>query len=631
MRPSRSLCVRVTTVLGIMAVAGVLISVPAFGAAQPPQAAVPSTRPAGQPAIAANREAWQAAMKRLPVPKEGCFKSSFPRVEWKEVTCAHPPAYPFPRQGQPLPQTVGNGVDFSARVTGSISGAEGSFDSVTGVTSETGQVGGAGGQVADAYSLQLNSNFFNSSVCSGAANPPSCQGWAQAVLSNATLHGLFLEYWLINWGNPCPAGWNAYSSDCFVNTPLVPTPSEPIAILGSMTLTMDAASGGLDTITLWDGTNAYATSYSDSAVNLSAGWTDAEFNIIGDCCSASANFNAGSTTVVRTTVHNGTMNAPLCELEGFTGETNNLTLVGTPAVGPGASPAIVFTQSNIPGTPGSCAAASGVGDVHLTTLNGTYYNFQAAGDFEQLADGNDFEVQTRQVSGAPTWPDATVNKEVGARFGSTRIAVCQAPMRIEINGAVTQINSGQTLTLADGTSVWRNGNVYSARGVSGDSIRADVVNPYINLTVGLGHPQSAATRGLLANPNGNPNQIATSTGAVLNEPVSFETLYNVYGDSWRVPRKESLMCGGEKIEKGNPKSPFYTVNLDPKLLQHATAICDDAGVKILALLESCVLDVAVLGKKSAAKVYVGMPAPVVVYQARTPCRLTVYHSCPGDD
>jgi hypothetical protein len=35
--------------------------------------------------------------------------------------------------------------------------------------------------------------------------------------------------------------------------------------------------------------------------------------------SSQASFNAGSTIVVRTSVHNGTMNAPICVVEGFNG------------------------------------------------------------------------------------------------------------------------------------------------------------------------------------------------------------------------------------------------------------------------------------------------------------------------
>ncbi|HEX4059746.1 MAG TPA: hypothetical protein VHY58_01895 [Streptosporangiaceae bacterium] len=43
---------------------------------------------------------------------------------------------------------------------------------------------------------------------------------------------------------------------------------------------------------------------------------------------------------------------------GYTGETNNLNLVGTPAVAKGLYPAIVSEQSNIVNTAASCATAA---------------------------------------------------------------------------------------------------------------------------------------------------------------------------------------------------------------------------------------------------------------------------------
>ncbi len=153
-------------------------------------------------------------------------------------------------------------------------------------------------------------------------------------------------------------------------------------------------------MTTAEGTVAAANQ--DSILGLASGWKGAEFLIVGDCCGNQANFNAGSAIVVRTTVHHGDKTAPTCVLEGFTGETNNLDLIATPATGTLPSPAIISTQSNASNTVASCAPATGIGDTHLTTFNGLLYDFQASGDFILADSGPDFIVQTRQVSGAPT-------------------------------------------------------------------------------------------------------------------------------------------------------------------------------------------------------------------------------------
>jgi hypothetical protein len=46
------------------------------------------------------------------------------------------------------------------------------------------------------------------------------------------------------------------------------------------------------------GGNANAMA-NDNVVNLSQGWNTAEWNIVGDCCFAQANFSAGTTIVPR--------------------------------------------------------------------------------------------------------------------------------------------------------------------------------------------------------------------------------------------------------------------------------------------------------------------------------------------
>jgi hypothetical protein len=82
----------------------------------------------------------------------------------------------------------GAGPDFSAVVTGNITEAEGSFDTITGVTSECAVQCPKGtcptsptctsANPANAYSLQLNTNYFKTSTCIGSPNP-GCLGWEQ--------------------------------------------------------------------------------------------------------------------------------------------------------------------------------------------------------------------------------------------------------------------------------------------------------------------------------------------------------------------------------------------------------------------------------------------------------------------
>ncbi len=318
------------------------------------QTASRPSSPLATPAQSMSREAWRASMSRAPTPQKGCFTATYPNTTWQEVPCTTAPAVPYPPARGPQSDTVGNGNDFTAEVSGSISTAIGSFDSVEGVTSETGTEYSdgcsiSGTNVANTFSLQLNANFFTGSACDDAANPSECRGWQQFVFSNAFSEGAgvaFMQYWLINYGPTCPSGWIPYEDeDCYENSAAVSVPAQVIADLAQLSLTGNANSDGLDTVTLSTSSDVYSASGEDSVVNLALGWQEAEFNIFGDGCGSEANFNDGSALVVRTSVDNGTTNAPFCEDQGFTGETNNLNLVDPCNTVGGASPAIVFTES----------------------------------------------------------------------------------------------------------------------------------------------------------------------------------------------------------------------------------------------------------------------------------------------
>jgi hypothetical protein len=571
-----------------------------------------------------SREDWDKAIARVPQPKKGCFKATYPRLEWQEVPCTTPPNHPYPPARGHRPETVGGSNDFAAEVTGTLSAAQGSFDSVSGVTSESGNVGGNPPAKADVFSLQLNTKPFTTSVCNPSPNP-NCRGWQQFIYSNGapgSSGSAFIQYWLLFYNTTCPSGWNTFqfsgSSDiyCWRNgANAASVTRQAITSLANLKLAGNAQTGGNDSVVMTTSGGDSSAANNDSMLDLAAAWKGVEFIVVGDCCSSQANFNTGSTIVVRTTTHSGTENAPTCVLEGFTGETNNLNLAATAAVGTGAAPAIVSQQSNASGSgAASCATANGVGDTHLTTFRGLLYDFQATGDFVLAETGPDFVVQTRQVSGAPTWPNASINKAVAVQAGKTRVAICTTG--VVINGRKRQLVDGKLVEFADGGDVVRRGNVVVVRAPSGDSIRAVMNGNYIDVTVGLGRWPSKV-RGLLANAgNGKVTDIEARDGTVLTAPFAFRDLYGDYANSWRVAANGSLLspCGSAP-ERGVPQKRFFADDLDEKLAAGNRTICRRAGIKEGALLDACVIDVAVIGPK-AANVFVGAPDPVVVGDAR---------------
>jgi len=596
----------------------------AFLAASPRAGAQPPTTPTTQTAAAPLsaeelrlRKEWQEAISKVPVPKKGCFSASYPEKEWKEVPCGVPSKYPNPPASGPRPNVVGNGNDISAQVTGSISSAIGSYDSITPANvTETGPWGG-NPQSPDAFTLQLNSQFFTTSVCAGHAG---CLGWQQFIYSQNQCNGpcVFMEYWLINFGAACPAGpWIQSGTSCWFNSASSPAPAITAAQLQGTTLTGNA-SGTTDSVVLATvGGTATATA-ADSVVNLSQSWNTVEWIICGDCCSSQANFSGGTTMVPRTRVISGSQNPPNCLAQGFTAETNNLSFGPNPPAPSQPGPALIVTESSAGGAPSFCAAATSVGDTHLTTLKGLFYDFQASGDFVLAEVDPDFVVQARQASGAPNWPNASVNKAVATRMGKTNVAVClpskgnDSPAKLHVDGKATELDDGKMISTPDGVDISRRGNVYTITSHSGNSVRATAHPTWIDVALGLGC-SPAKVRGLIANPNDNVNQIEARDGTVLTNAFPFEDLYHRYADSWRVSRGESLLsvCGQE-TERGIPGKPFYAKDLEPKVREKALAVCTAAGVKPGPLLDACTLDVAVIGNDDAAKVFVGMGDPVAL-------------------
>ncbi|MFZ3323198.1 MAG: VWD domain-containing protein [Usitatibacter sp.] len=602
---------------------------------------------------AAEIETWRQKILHTPQPTKGCFTASYPETAWREVPCSTKPTrIRLPKRGVGArTATIGdsNG-DFAAQVTGHISEVEGDIENISGLTSETSMMFGA----ANSYGLQLNTDYFMTSACSaspylgtayvGTLDYAICRGWEQFIFNSSG--GTGIQYWLANYGpagTTCPAphhvgctgdyvypdGWCEFQFtpaspvNCVANgvniDALPSTVTRPLDITMvdqvKLTARVAGASGSADdtaivTYTPPTGTPSAYAAYGLSFIpDLSTQWQRAEFNLFGGCCGDQAVLNTGTTMDVRIAVTSGTADPPDCDFDSFTGETNNMTLVELmgPVMHTG-TPSLVFRQSNVPGSvAATCAGAITIGDTHITTFDGVYYDFQAYGDFLLAQDGPDFVVQARQASGAPLWPNAAVNKAIATRMGGTRIALYIEPTRLDVDGAATALADGDTILRPTGVQVSRTGNVYSISDEHGNRVRATLNSTWIDVAVGLGLAPHSAVRGLLGNPRGNGRELVTADRVVLKAPVLFHDLYSVYAESWRVLPKESLFTGETK--SGIPTKPFYASDLTREKSARALAACKAAGVKNAALLDSCVLDTTVLGDRAAVKAFVGLGAP----------------------
>ena len=299
---------------------------------------------------------WRATLMHTPRPGKGCFTAMYPDIQWSRVACGKAPATPLrPRRGGATAggtaAAVGDGTDFSANVPGLAAEAVGSFDAVSGVTSESGD------GKANAYTLQLNTEFFPTVTCNSGDS--GCVGWEQFVFLNYAPPSeglLFIQYWLLGYGT-CPNGWTSSDGFCYRNSATaLEISGQTIATLGAIQLAGAAGtSTSDDTAFLMIGNVLYSLSGGNYFPDLGQHWQISEFNVFGPGNGSQAVFNPGATLTVRTQVDSGASNAPRCSEQGYTAETNNLSLVSAPQSSPpSAAPAIVFTESNASGTAASC-------------------------------------------------------------------------------------------------------------------------------------------------------------------------------------------------------------------------------------------------------------------------------------
>ena len=662
---------------------------------------VPITVPTTVPLAVSptDRRTWAKTMHHTPAPKEGCFEASYPSTEWQAVPCAPPPGNHTipPRKlnkkegGQEGVGGTGGGTPLNNDIVVQapaghlFSQVEGSFLSVQGVANESGvgvaAFGGGGALGANEYMLQINTNTTNSKACGSYSY---CQAWVQYLMATNTFvsftgtaltntSAVYIEYWLLNYGvdngtNICPSGFfDAFpdptgpGDDCVQNTPanVIVNGQIPITDLADLNLSGSATAGGNDVATVTYGGHAYSATVADSDTDIASVWNQAEFNVLGNDGGSQAVFNNGTSLILQTVVTDGSTTAPTCVFNsGTTGESNNLNFVpstSAPVCCPygGANPRIEFMEvyDTTHNHTASCGSSSINGEPHITTLNGTYYNFQAAGEFVALLDADGTEIQTRQTpipTQAPGNYDPgnldndglvsclAMNTAVAAKVGSHRVTYepsftgpyASGPFQLRIDGKLTTLGAGG-VSLAGGGQVknssegggievdFPNGKIMTAF-PAGSYASMNLLNVSAESLGLVSEPVGATASGLAGTvPTGSwlpalPN--GKSVGAMPNALHDrYVTLYDTFANAWRVKQSNSLFDYAPNTSTSTYTNTAWPVeNAKTCTIPNQTAVapvnatvakeaCKSVSDK--ALYASCVFDVQATGNGGFADTY----------------------------
>lgn len=260
---------------------------------------------------------------------------------------------------------------------------------------------------------------------------------------------------------------------------------------------------------------------------------------------------------------------------------------------------------------GTGEAGGSVGDPHLRTHDGLWYDFQGAGEFVLVrsVDGA-AEVQVRQEppSGARM---VTINTAVAMRLGGRVVGVA-SDGSVRVDGQEVHIPAG-VMSLNGGTQL--------RRSPTGELI---VVAPDRALTVGIlrhstldvrvavGRGLAGQVRGLLGDAGGDPANDLTSAAGELVDPktapgaTADDPLYATFGDSWRVSATSSLFGYAPGTDTGTftdrsvPQLGSDLDTVDKERREAAETVCRGAGVSSQPFLNNCTLDIGVLDDPSFA-------------------------------
>ncbi len=253
------------------------------------------------------------------------------------------------------------------------------------------------------------------------------------------------------------------------------------------------------------------------------------------------------------------------------------------------------------------------GDVHVTTLDGLRFDFQAVGEFVAFEDAaRDIVLQLRTKAWG-RWVSLT--SAAAMRVDGDVVGFYIDPsFRLLVNGEAAELEDGATLSLDQGGEILRAAHRYFVTWPDGTVVvvRNDANN--FGIFVETAPAWRGKLRGIGGNANGDrADDFVTRNGDAMPSMPSHDQLYGEFADSWRIAQDESLFAYGPGESTATftlpdfPEKRVTLADLDPDAVAAAEVAC--SVIAHPRSYRDCVFDVAVTGDTGFVAAHLGNRSP----------------------
>ncbi len=279
------------------------------------------------------------------------------------------------------------------------------------------------------------------------------------------------------------------------------------------------------------------------------------------------------------------------------------------------------------GFPDADIRAGVIGDPHVVSFDGLFFDFQDTGEFTlaRNTDGNSFNVQARMREwdlGDAVGDKFSVNTAIATELNGVKVGfyikgslpydlVAAAADSDTLNDEAPVLYIGdkgyfipdQGIIFVEDGFIYRNDNTYTVINATGDVIDVTVHEKYIDFNTSSPASRQGNVEGLLGNFDGDTtNDFTLDNGTNLGSSISSNTLYNVFGDDWRITQGESLFLYGAGENTSSFDNPDFDnvqrtlADFDPALVAAAQSAAIAEGFDSNSgVFDAAVLDFLVMG------------------------------------